>query len=72
LRGGARPLTLLAAAGLDAVGVDPSTILLERAIARGRIGEPEAHRWLDRQHARDANGEFHSTISKVLIVASKR
>jgi SAM-dependent methyltransferase len=47
-------------------------VSVERSIATGRIGETDARRWLDQQHAREANGEFYSTIAKILIVASKR
>jgi SAM-dependent methyltransferase len=41
------------------------------AIEAGRIRSSAAHLWLAEQWDREARGMFHSTISKVLVVARK-
>jgi SAM-dependent methyltransferase len=46
--------------------------VLERAAQQGHIGAPTVESWLAEQRARDANGTFRATWTKVLIVATRR
>jgi hypothetical protein len=45
---------------------------VERAVGAGRISRAAADRWVREQRARDVKGEFHSELSKVLVVGEKR
>lgn len=52
------------------------TVGLERSIAHavehGRVSQPEGDRWLQEQRARDALGQFHARMPKVMLIATRR
>jgi SAM-dependent methyltransferase len=57
-------------ATLEKVAGFPESV--DRAVSAGRLERDKADAWIREQRARDARGQFHAELSKVLVVATKR
>lgn len=55
---------------LEQVAGFPAAV--DRAVAAARLDPDDAYAWISEQRRLDGDGQFHATIAKILVVATRR